>query len=71
MVILKALCILCDGIHDLGDNSFVAKQLRNKPGKIYICKDCEKRIKDNTEKRISTGKFKLYRKKKSERETLI
>lgn len=68
---MKVQCVLCDDILELENDSFTAKRLRNQQGKMYICPACDQRIKDKTAQRVASGNFKLYRKKKSERDTLI
>lgn len=58
--------MICDKIEDIDENSFQAKRLRNRPIHTYMCKDCEMRITKNTQKRIDTGNFVLYRSKTTE-----
>ncbi|MCU9612243.1 YlaI family protein [Caldibacillus lycopersici] len=57
---MKVKCVICDQIESLDDDSPIAKKLRNRPIHTYMCQQCYDRIKEKTEARISTGKFKLY-----------
>lgn len=67
---MKAICAICDGAHELDDGSFQAKRLRNRQEKMYLCPACSERIKQKTEKRLATGKYKLHHKKKKKRELI-
>ncbi|PKG22162.1 YlaI family protein [Niallia nealsonii] len=63
---MKVKCVICDKIEDIDENSFQAKRLRNRPIHTYMCKECELRITKNTQKRVDTGNFALYRSKTTE-----
>lgn len=63
---MKVKCVICEQLEILDDKSFEAKRLRNRRINLYLCKKCYKRIEQNTKKRIATGKFRLYKDKKSE-----
>ncbi|MFT8320331.1 MAG: YlaI family protein [Bacillus sp. (in: firmicutes)] len=65
---MKVKCVICDIIEDIDENSFQAKRLRNRPIHTYMCKICDERIRDNTQKRVDTGNFSLYRSKTTEEE---
>ncbi len=65
---MRVKCVICDKIEDIEENSFQAKRLRNRPIHTYMCKECEARITQNTQKRIDSGKFVLYRSKIKEEE---
>lgn len=58
---MRVQCALCDKIDNIPDFSTVAKKLRNKPIRTYLCEQCDTRITENTKARIATGRFKLYR----------
>lgn len=62
---MKVKCTICDKIDELADDSFQAKRLRNRRISMYLCKECHDRIKKNTNKRLKTGKFRLYKEKKN------
>ncbi|MBP3040604.1 YlaI family protein [Bacillaceae bacterium Marseille-Q3522] len=57
---MKVKCVICDKIESIDDDSFLAKRLRNRPIHTYMCETCEKRIAENTKKRLETGKFIFY-----------
>jgi len=61
---MKVKCVLCDKIETIDDESLKAKQLRNRPIHTYMCNTCYNRITEKTNKRLSTGKFRLYRERK-------
>ncbi|MCP8970289.1 YlaI family protein [Ectobacillus ponti] len=63
---MRVKCVLCDKIEALHDENPVAKRLRNRPIHTYMCNPCHDRITERTKERLATGKFKLYRKKKTE-----
>lgn len=63
---MKVQCVLCDTINELDDYDVLAKRLRNRPIHTYMCPECHERIKTKTLARLATGKFKLYRSKKTE-----
>ena len=65
---MRVKCVLCDKIESIDDHSFQAKRLRNRPIHTYMCKDCETRITEKTQKRLATGNFKLYETKEKEEE---
>jgi uncharacterized protein YlaI len=54
---MKAKCVICEQIEILDDDSPLAKRLRNRPVHTYLCNECDERIKQNTLKRLETGKF--------------
>lgn len=54
-------CVLCDTIHELDDDSPLAKKLRNRPIHTYMCETCRDRITKKTLDRLATGKFRFYR----------
>jgi len=56
---MKVKCVICDSIEAIDDNSPLAKKLRNRPIHTYMCQTCNDRIKEKTEARLATGKFKL------------
>ncbi|EIA20697.1 hypothetical protein X560_0237 [Listeria fleischmannii 1991] len=56
---MKATCILCDRTDELDRREFKTKQLRNKPIRMYICKECDHRVAIHTMERINSGKFKF------------
>ncbi|MBU8877670.1 YlaI family protein [Bacillus sp. FJAT-29790] len=63
---MRVKCVLCDKIESIENESLQAKKLRNRPIHTYMCKECEARITDKTQKRMETGHFKLYQSKKQE-----
>ncbi|WP_445488483.1 YlaI family protein [Niallia sp. 03133] len=65
---MKVKCVICDTIEDIDENSFQAKRLRNRPIHTYMCKKCDTRITENTQKRVDSGNFVLYRSKITEEE---
>jgi len=65
---MKVQCVICDQINSLDDDSPLAKKLRNRPIHTYMCDTCYQRIKERTEERLATGKFRLYRSKSDEDE---
>lgn len=65
---MKVKCVLCDVIESINDHSFEAKRLRNRPIHTYMCKSCETRITEKTNKRLESGNFILYRSRKKEEE---
>ena len=58
---MRVKCVICDSINNLDDDSPLAKKLRNRPIHTYMCEQCHGRIKENTEKRLATGNFRLFR----------
>lgn len=58
---MKVQCVICDKIEEIDDELPLAKKLRNRPIHTYMCQACHDRIKERTEARITTGKFRLYR----------
>jgi uncharacterized protein YlaI len=62
---MKVKCTICDKIDDLPGDSFKAKRLRNRQISMYLCKECHDRVTVNTNKRLKTGKFHLFREKKN------
>lgn len=65
---MRVKCVLCDKIESIDDHSFQAKRLRNRPIHTYMCKECETRITEKTQKRLESGNFKLYQSKVKEEE---
>ncbi|CAM3405332.1 YlaI family protein [Cytobacillus oceanisediminis] len=65
---MRVKCVLCDKIESIENESLQAKRLRNRPIHTYMCKPCETRIAERTQKRAETGNFKLYRSKVQEEE---
>lgn len=65
---MRVKCVICDQIESIGDDSFQAKRLRNRPIHTFMCKSCEERITERTNERIATGNFKLYRSRNEEDE---
>jgi uncharacterized protein YlaI len=65
---MKVQCVICDAVEPIPDDSHEAKKLRNRPIHTYMCKACYQRIEDNTNARMETGKFRLYRSAKKEDE---
>ncbi|HLR69902.1 MAG TPA: YlaI family protein [Pseudogracilibacillus sp.] len=61
---MKVQCTICDKINELPGDSFEAKRLRNRQTSMYLCKECHNRITENTNKRLNTGNFRLFREKK-------
>ncbi|AGK52929.1 YlaI family protein [Bacillus sp. 1NLA3E] len=58
---MRVKCFLCDKIESIGDDSPLAKRLRNRPIHTYMCNSCEERITEKTNTRIASGNFRLYR----------
>lgn len=58
---MKVQCVICDKTEEIDDELPLAKKLRNRPIHTYMCQACHDRIKERTEARIATGKFRLYR----------
>lgn len=58
---MRVQCVICDRIEIIDDYSPMAKKLRNRPIHTYMCDDCNNRIKERTEARLATGKFKIHR----------
>jgi len=56
---MKVKCVICDKIEEIDSNSFTGKRLRNHPLVTYVCKNCQDRITQKTEKRKEEGKLKL------------
>jgi len=50
-------CALCDIEETIERHSYVARRLRTQRNHAYLCSTCYDRIKENTEKRLATGKF--------------
>ncbi|MDQ0177019.1 YlaI family protein [Bacillus chungangensis] len=62
---MRVKCVLCEKINTLPDDDLRAKRLRNRPIHTYMCEVCDERITQNTQKRIDSGRFRLYQVKKS------
>ncbi|WP_318504938.1 YlaI family protein [Bacillus sp. T3] len=58
---MRVKCFICDKIESIDDHSPLAKRLRNRPIHTYMCKPCEDRISENTNKRHASGNFRLYK----------
>ncbi|MFC0274681.1 YlaI family protein [Metabacillus herbersteinensis] len=63
---MRVKCVICDKVESIEDETLMAKRLRNRPIHTYMCKECYERIELNTNKRIATGSFHLYRDKKTD-----
>lgn len=63
---MRVKCVICDKVETIEDETLIAKRLRNRPIHTYMCKTCNDRIEIKTNERIATGKFKLYRDKKTD-----
>lgn len=63
---MRVKCVICDLVESIEDETIVAKRLRNRPIHTYMCIACQERITEKTNARIATGKFRLYRDKKTE-----
>jgi len=61
---MQVKCSLCDKVEEIEDYSLQAKRLRNRRIYMYLCNYCYDRIEQNTNKRLETGKFRLYREQK-------
>ncbi|WP_173916600.1 YlaI family protein [Halobacillus sp. Marseille-Q1614] len=64
---MRVKCVLCDSIENIDSFSLQAKRLRNRRITTYMCPSCNERIKEKTEKRLSTGNFRFNREIKRER----
>jgi uncharacterized protein YlaI len=53
--------VLCEKIETIDDNDPLAKKLRNRPIHTYMCKPCNERISDKTNKHLQSEDFKLYK----------
>lgn len=60
-------CILCEKVDQIDESSLYAKQLKNNYLKLHLCQRCSERIKQKTEARIKTGKFRLFKQEKEEK----
>lgn len=58
---MRVQCVICDTIHELEDDSPLAKKLRNRPIHTFMCDECHDRISRNTLERLATGNFRFYR----------
>lgn len=58
---MKVQCVICDEVNEISDETPLAKKLKNRPIHTYMCDPCYERVKINTEARLATGKFRLYR----------
>ncbi|NLY80053.1 MAG: YlaI family protein [Lysinibacillus sp.] len=58
---MRVQCVICDTIHELEDDSPLAKKLRNRPMHTYMCETCHDRITTKTLERLATGKFRFFR----------
>ncbi|HZH61298.1 MAG TPA: YlaI family protein [Metabacillus sp.] len=63
---MRVKCVICDLVESIEDETIVAKRLRNRPIHTYMCSACQERITEKTNARIATGRFRLYRDKKTE-----
>ena len=57
-------CPICDKVNQIDNDSPLAKRLRNRRKHLYLCQSCDDRIREKTEARHATGKFRLYEEKK-------
>lgn len=57
---MKVQCVICDQQSFLEDEDPLAKKLRNRPIHTFMCDECSKRIRKNTEARFNSNHFKLY-----------
>ncbi|WP_047981391.1 YlaI family protein [Ornithinibacillus contaminans] len=67
---MQVKCVICDTVNTIEDYSLQAKRLRNRKINMYLCPNCDNRIKENTLKRHETGMFRLYEEKKKEDELI-
>ncbi|MEN2468159.1 YlaI family protein [Ornithinibacillus sp. FSL M8-0202] len=67
---MQVKCVLCDVVEIIEDYSLQAKRLRNKKTYMYLCDNCNERIKERTLERHATNKFRLYEEKKKEDELI-
>lgn len=67
---MQVKCVLCDVVENIEDYSLQAKRLRNKKTYMYLCDNCNERIKERTLERLATNKFRLYEEKKKEDELI-
>ncbi|MBC5635833.1 YlaI family protein [Ornithinibacillus sp. BX22] len=67
---MQVKCVLCDVVENIEDFSLQAKRLRNKKTYMYLCDNCNERIKERTLERLATNKFRLYEEKKKEDELI-
>ena len=58
---MRVKCVLCDQIGQLMDDAPLAKKLRNHPINTYMCDSCSERITEQTNIRVSSGKFIFHR----------
>jgi uncharacterized protein YlaI len=58
---MRVKCVICDSINELDDDAPLAKKLRNRLIHTYMCTECHDRITINTESRLATGNFRLFR----------
>ena len=58
---MRVICVICDTINPLIDNSPQATQLRSRPIHTYMCDPCHERIEQKTKTRIATGEFVFYK----------
>jgi uncharacterized protein YlaI len=58
---MRVKCFICDKIESIEDDSPLAKRLRNRPIHTYMCKSCDERIAEKTNKRLTSGNFHLYK----------
>ncbi|GLO65867.1 MULTISPECIES: YlaI family protein [Oceanobacillus] len=61
---MQVKCTICDKVEEIEHYSLQAKRLRNRRKNMHLCEPCYDRIEKNTKKRLSTGKFKLYKETK-------
>jgi uncharacterized protein YlaI len=67
---MQVKCVLCDEIENIEDYSLEAKKLRNRKTHIFLCQNCNERIKEKTLKRHATGNFHLFQEKKKDDELI-
>lgn len=49
---MRVKCVLCDKIESIENESLQAKRLRNRPIHTYMCRPCETRITEKTQKEL-------------------
>ncbi|HEX7066217.1 MAG TPA: YlaI family protein [Bacillales bacterium] len=57
---MKVKCVLCDKVDTLENESPLAKKLRNRPIHTYMCRECDKRISEQTKERFADQEYQIY-----------
>jgi uncharacterized protein YlaI len=65
---MKVKCVICDKVQSIENESLQAKRLRNRPIHTFMCRECESRIAERTQKRLASGKFQFNRPKTNDDE---